>query len=76
VLSNRLIDAAECVRLGVFDEAVDAAQVQPRALALAREMAAFPERIYAQTKRVLREAEIERMRAAAEMDPLLAAWVS
>jgi enoyl-CoA hydratase len=76
VLSNRLIDAAEGVRLGVFDEAVDASQVQTRALALAREMAAFPERTYAQTKRTLRESEIERMRAAAEADPLLAAWVS
>jgi enoyl-CoA hydratase len=76
VLSNRLVDAAECVRLGVFDEAVDAAQVQARALEVAREMVAFPEGVYAQTKRALREAELERFRVAAEADPLLAEWVA
>jgi enoyl-CoA hydratase len=76
VLTNRLVDAGECVRLGVFDEAVDAPRVEARALEVAREMVAFPEGVYAQTKQALREAELERMRVAAEADPLLDEWVT
>ena len=76
VLRNHLIDAGECVGLGVFDEALDGAQVEARALEVAREMVAFPGAVYAQTKRALREMELERMRAAADADPLLEAWVS
>lgn len=76
VLSNRLLDGHECVRLGVFDEAVDLARVEARALEVAREMAAFPGRVYAQTKRALRDAELERMRAAVQADPLLEEWVT
>jgi enoyl-CoA hydratase len=76
VLGNRLFDAGECVRLGVFDEAVDAALVQARALEVAREMVLFPQHVYAQTKQALRAAELERMRVAADADPLLDAWVS
>jgi enoyl-CoA hydratase len=72
---NELIDAAECLRLGVFDEVVDADQVLPRALELAAGLAAFPPEVYARTKRDLRGATAERLRAAATEDPLLARWV-
>lgn len=74
-LGNRLVDAAECVRLGAFDEALPADDVLPRALAVAGELAAMPADVYARTKEGLRGEAIARMRAAAEEDPLLARWV-
>lgn len=75
-LGNALVDAAECVRLGAFDEALAAAEVTPRALEVARTLAAFPGEAYARTKRELRGEVIERLREAAASDPLLASWVS
>jgi enoyl-CoA hydratase len=72
---NELIDAAECVRLGVFDEALEPSEVLPRALARANDLASFPAEVYARTKRDMRGATIERLRAAAAEDPLLARWV-
>src|SRR3954468_11766759 len=74
-LGNRLVDAAECVRLGVFDEAVAPTVVVSRALEVAAELAAFPPDVYARTKHDLRGATIDRLRAAAGQDPLLARWV-
>ena len=74
-LGNELLDAAECHRLGVFDEVVAPDRVLPRALELARGLAAMPASVYARTKRDMRGAGIERMRAAAADDPLLAQWV-
>jgi enoyl-CoA hydratase len=73
--SNRLVDAAECRRLGVFDEVVEPAAVLPRALELARELAGFHAEAYARTKRDLRHATLEALRAAAAEDPLLEQWV-
>jgi hypothetical protein len=49
--------------------------VLPRALELAANLAAFPTDVYARTKRDLRGATAERLRAAAATDPLLASWV-
>jgi enoyl-CoA hydratase len=74
-LGNELIDAAECVRLGVFDEVVEPDLVPVRALELAAGLAAFPADVYARTKRELRGAATWRLRAAATEDPLLARWV-
>jgi enoyl-CoA hydratase len=74
-LGNQLIGAAECLRLGVFDEVVEPDAVVPRALELAAGMAAFPAEVYARTKRDLRGATAARLRAAAAQDPLLAHWV-
>ena len=74
-LGNELIDAAECVRLGVFDEVLDPDAVLPRALELAARLAAFPPDTYARTKRELRGANAERLRAAAAEDPLLTHWI-
>jgi enoyl-CoA hydratase len=74
-LGNRLVDAAECVRLGAFDEALAAGAVLDRALAVARELAAIPADVYARTKGELRGATLENLRISAERDPLLDAWV-
>jgi len=72
---NALHDGHTCQRLGVFDEVVEPAEVLPRAQALARDLATMPGEVYARTKRDLRGATIERLRAAAADDPLLARWV-
>jgi enoyl-CoA hydratase len=72
---NQLHDAATCMRLGVFDEVLDAAAVLPRAIELASTLAAFSPDTYARTKRDLRGPALQRMRIAAAEDPLLARWV-
>ena len=76
VFGNELVDAAACVRLGVFDEALPAADVLPRAIELARSLAGFSADTYTRTKHDLREPTIERLRRAAAHDPLLSRWVS
>jgi enoyl-CoA hydratase len=68
---NQLTDAADCVALGAFDEAVAPAAVMPRALELARELGAMPADVYARTKRDLRGTTLAAMREAAASDPLL-----
>jgi enoyl-CoA hydratase len=74
-LGNELIDAAQCLRLGVFDEVVDPDEVLPRSLELAAGLAALSPDVYARTKHDLRGACAARLRAAAADDPLLARWV-
>jgi enoyl-CoA hydratase len=74
-LGNALVDGAECVRLGVFDEAVQPEAVLPRALELARTLAEFPAETYARTKQELRGETIEQLRIRSAEDPLLASWV-
>jgi|SRR5215207_317910 len=75
VLGNRLVDADECVRLGVFDEAVAPDAVLDRSLAVARELAALPADVYALTKAELRSGTLAALHSAAKSDPLLEAWV-
>ena len=75
-LGNRLISAQECLRLGVFDEVVEPEAVLPRALEVARELAAMPRDVYARTKRELRGETIEALQRAVVDDPLLERWVS
>jgi enoyl-CoA hydratase len=75
-LGNALVDGAECVRLGVFDEALEPDAVVPRALELARTLAEFPAETYARTKQELRGETIELLRSRSAEDPLLASWVS
>jgi enoyl-CoA hydratase len=72
---NRLLDGGECLRLGVFDEVLDAERVLPRALELAGELAAFPADTYARTKRDMRDALAQQLGRAAADDPLLEVWV-
>ncbi len=74
-LGSELTDAAECERLGVFDEVHDAEDVLPRALHIAARLAKLPPEVYARTKRDLRGPALAQMRPAVEDDPLLAAWV-
>jgi enoyl-CoA hydratase len=74
-LSNELIDGAEALRLGVFDEALEADQVLPRAVELAAGAAAFPTDIYADTKRELRSDTLAGIAAAVETEPLLTRWL-
>jgi enoyl-CoA hydratase len=74
-LGNELLEASECLRLGVFDELLPPDRVMERARALAEALAALPAEVYARTKRELRGASIERLCAAADTDPLLARWV-
>jgi enoyl-CoA hydratase len=75
VLGNRLVDAAECVRLGAFDEAVAPDAVVDRALEVAKELAELPAENYARTKAELRDATLAELRAAAQTDPLLSRWI-
>jgi enoyl-CoA hydratase len=74
-LGSELTDARECERLGVFDEVLDAEDVLSRSLHQAARLAELPPEVYARTKRELREPALAQMRAAADGDPLLAAWV-
>ncbi|HEX8714104.1 MAG TPA: enoyl-CoA hydratase/isomerase family protein [Solirubrobacteraceae bacterium] len=74
-LGGELTDAAECERLGVFDEVLDADEVLARSLHVAARLAALPPEVYARTKRDLRAPSLALMRAGADEDPLLASWV-
>ncbi|HEY2719710.1 MAG TPA: enoyl-CoA hydratase/isomerase family protein [Solirubrobacteraceae bacterium] len=74
-LGSELTDAAECERLGVFDEVHDADDVLPRSLHLATRLAKLPPKVYARTKRDLRGPALEQISAVIEQDPLLDAWV-
>jgi enoyl-CoA hydratase len=74
-LGNRLVDAAECVRLGAFDEGLAPVEVLDRAIAVAQELAAMPADVFARTKGELRGATLAALRINAERDPLLDAWV-
>jgi enoyl-CoA hydratase len=75
-LGGRLTDGQECVRLGVFDEALAAERVPERALEIAAELATLSRDVYATTKLGLRGSVTAAMRAAANADPLLETWVS
>jgi enoyl-CoA hydratase len=70
-----LHDAQTCHRLGVLDEVHPPAAVLPRAVELAERLAAMPAAVYARTKRDLRGAALDAMRAAAAEDPLLDRWL-
>ncbi len=67
---NQLVDGAECMRLGVFDELAQPGRVLERSLEIAHELAAFPADTYALTKREMRAALVDQMREAAARDPL------
>lgn len=76
-LRGQLTDAGECLRLGAFDEVVvGPADVLPRALEVATELAALPADVYARTKLDLRGPALTAMRSGADADPLLGQWVS
>jgi enoyl-CoA hydratase len=74
-LGGELTDAAECERLGVFDEVLDPDEVLARSLHVAARLAKLPPEVYARTKRDLRAPALAQIRAAVDDDPLLASWV-
>ena len=78
VLGADLIDARRALELGVVDDVVEPAEVMPRALAVARELAALPPGTFARVKRDLRAPTIETAERIVEeaSDPALAAWLS
>jgi 2-(1,2-epoxy-1,2-dihydrophenyl)acetyl-CoA isomerase len=76
-LRGRIFDVDECVEFGLVDEAIDPAELLPRALAAAEELASFPARSFALTKRVLRRPAVEAVeRASGLKDRILDAWAS
>jgi enoyl-CoA hydratase/carnithine racemase len=70
-----VIAGPEALRLGLFDEVIEAGAVFPRAVELAAEMAAFPADVYAATKRELRSQPLNTIKAAVESEPLLERWL-
>jgi enoyl-CoA hydratase len=74
-LGGELTDAAECERLGVFDEVLGAEDVLDRSLHVAARLAALVPEVYARTKRDLRAPALARMRTVLDADPLLDRWV-
>lgn len=76
-LRGRIFDVDECVEFGLVDEALDPAELLPRALAAAEELAAFPARSFALTKRVLRRPAVEAVeRASGLRDRIVDTWAS
>jgi enoyl-CoA hydratase len=69
LLTGRLVDGREAERLGILNRAVEAAEVLPAAMALAREIAAAAPLAVRATKRAIRRglalAEKEAARAEA-----------
>jgi enoyl-CoA hydratase len=72
ILGNRLADAPDCVRLGVFDEVAAPEKVVGRAIEIAHELASLPGELYAQTKRDMRRLTLAEMVSSAGSDPLFA----
>lgn len=73
-----LVSAAEALAAGLVDELVDPAQVVPRALALAGEIAALPPKVYARTRALVRRDLLELFAAPPEsLESLLGeGWVT
>ena len=77
-LGAQLIDARQALALGVVDEVVEPAEVMPRALAVARELAELPPATFARVKLDLRAPTAERAERIVEeaSDPALERWLS
>jgi len=77
VLRAELVDGAGALETGLFDELAEPADVVPRALEVAGELAALPRGAYATIKRQLRGEAIDAMRDVLDGgDPMAAAgWL-
>jgi len=75
-LEGELVDAATALELGLVHELAAPADVLPRALEKAADLAAIPTSAYAQVKRSMRRSAVEaiRTRGPAEEEPWLDAW--
>lgn len=68
LLAARTLGADEALDHGILDETVDRPGVRIRARQVAEDLAAFPGGAYADTKRNLRRAVLERIETAVERD--------
>lgn len=77
-LTGRNSTPREALALGVFDELQPPEQLFPRALEVAREMAALPRAGYARIKRQLRASALFRIENAIlnRREPMLDSWLS
>ena len=78
VLSGALLTPEQCLARGLVDELVEPAELLPRALAVAGELAAMPPRSFAQTKRLLRRPLVDALEhgLATNARETLEAWCS
>ena len=76
-LRSELGDHLFGMELGLIDELVEPAELEPRALAMAEEFAALPRSAYARVKEQLRGDTVAAMRARLDRgeDPMLAEWL-
>ena len=77
-LGATLVDPAEALALGVVDELRPHAEVVPRAVEVATELASLPRGTYTQVKRQLRGPTIDaidRALAGGAGDPVLGTWI-
>jgi len=76
-LRGRLFSVEECAELGLVDEVVEPAGLLVRACAVAEELAAFPPRAFALTKRQVRRPAAEAIEKGSGLEPrILEAWSS
>jgi enoyl-CoA hydratase len=76
-LRGRIFGVEECCELGLVDEVVEPTELLAHAIAAAEELAAFPMRAFALTKRQLRRPAIEAVERASGLAPrILDAWSS
>lgn len=75
VLGAELIDAERAHEWGVVDEVAPPEQVLPRALEVARELAALPAHTFAAVKRQLRAPALEGIRSDIDEDPASTRWL-
>jgi enoyl-CoA hydratase len=77
VLAARTFTGDEALRAGLVEEAVDAEEVLPRAIAIATSLAKVPAAAYRLTKEQLRKPTLDRIAAAqATTDAVRAQWMT
>jgi enoyl-CoA hydratase len=76
-LRSELGDHLFGIELGAIDELVEPAQLEPRALAVAEELAALPREAYARVKEQLRGDTVAALRERLDRggDPMLSGWI-
>ena len=76
-LRSELVDQRRGLELELLDEVVEPAELEPRALGAAEELAALPRSAYARVKEQLRGEMVAALRARLDRgdDPMLTAWV-
>lgn len=76
-LRGRIFNVEECRDIGLVDDVVEPGDLLAQSLAAAEEVAAFPPRSFALTKRQLRRPAVEAVERASSLVPrILEAWSS